>query len=271
MSTKNEEGAGVSPPAPDLPTENEAELNPPAPVNHPWKVAEKQRAAVQARKPDAPEPVAAAAHRYAKQGLPVFPCLNDPDNPVEHKKPLTEHGFYDATIDIELVDYWWKKWPNALIGMPTGPLTGIAVLDLDVKNGKDGLAAVPDWQTRSSVIARTQSGGVHLYFAAEGAPHCTADEIAFGVDTRGQGGYAIVPPSSGYTWLNGHDFTKLPPWPDELRPAARSVDANPGDDPEADPALVAAAMAVIPNDDLGFDESKSDWNGCMARKRRSMF
>src|SRR5262249_17822692 len=54
------------------------------------------------------------------------------------------------------------------------------------------LAQVPDWERRSPVIARTRSGGVHLYFAPEGAPRCTSDQIALGVDTRGLGGYEIT-------------------------------------------------------------------------------
>ena len=40
-----------------------------------------------------------AALVYAAQGLPVFPCLNKPEDPEEHKKPLTENGFYDASCD----------------------------------------------------------------------------------------------------------------------------------------------------------------------------
>jgi putative DNA primase/helicase len=213
-------------------------------VLRPWN---KKTSAAPAQSPA--NSTAIAAQQYAAQGVPVFPCH-------PNKKPFTANGFYDATIDPEIIDYWWQKWPNALIGMPTGSLTGIAVLDLDVKSGKDGLTAVPDWQTRSSVIARTQSGGVHLYFKAAGAPQNTSDEIAVGVDTRGQGGYVILPPSAGYHWVNGHNFGSLPPWPDDLRPAARNTDAVAGDNPEADPELVAAAMEVLPNADFGWDK----WN-----------
>ena len=48
----------------------------------------------------------------------------------------------------------------------------------------------------------TPSGGAHLFFAADGVT-CSVDKIALGVDTRGDGGYVIVPPSPGYSWLNG--------------------------------------------------------------------
>lgn len=160
-----------------------------------------------------------AALALAALGKPVFPCWNAPDDDDKHKSPMTSRGFYAATTDARTIKRWWRKWPNALIGMPTGKPSGIAVLDLDVKNGKNGYAAVPDWETRSHVIAKTVSGGAHLYFDAADAPHSTIDAIALGVDTRGTGGYVIVPPSPGYSWRNGSDLSSLPPWPADLRPA----------------------------------------------------
>jgi predicted P-loop ATPase len=202
-------------------------------------------------------PILAAALHYAEQGLPVFPCRNEPTNPKEHKAPLTKHGFKDAKTDATAIRRWWGRWPNALIGMPTGKVTGIAVLDLDNKKGKDGFAAVLDWQQRTPVIARTPSGGAHLYFKNTEGLYCSDSKIAPGVDTRADGGYAIVPPSPGYTWVNGSDFATLPPWPDDLRlPERGLVERTTGGKPEAPLALVAAALAVIPNDDLGW----SDWN-----------
>jgi len=66
-----------------------------------------------------------AALNYASLGLPVFPC-NCTD-----KSPLTGHGFYDATTDANQIKAWWLQFPDAMIGMPTGPASGIDVLDLD--------------------------------------------------------------------------------------------------------------------------------------------
>jgi hypothetical protein len=134
--------------------------------------------------------------------------------------------------------------------MPTGSRTGIAVLDLDKKNGKDGFAAIPDWQHLSPAIARTGSGGAHLYFRADGPVRCSTGKD--GVDVRGDGGYVIVPPSTGYSWLTNHDFADLPPFPTAYRP--RDHVAVRSDEAEADdPAMVAAALAVIPNDDVDYD------------------
>ena len=66
-----------------------------------------------------------AALSYAQRGLPVFPCHAD------NKRPLTKNGFKDASTSPAMVTEWWAKWPNAMIGMPTGEASGVWVLDVD--------------------------------------------------------------------------------------------------------------------------------------------
>lgn len=73
----------------------------------------------------------AAAASYATHGIPVFPCK------PQAKEPLTPHGFKDATVDLTRIAAWWKEWPDANIGMPTGARTGLLVLDIDPRNGGD--------------------------------------------------------------------------------------------------------------------------------------
>ncbi len=192
----------------------------------------------------------AAALAYAAAGYPVFPCQPD-------KSPYTKNGYKDATTDPAQIELWWKEHPHALIGMPTGMESGVAVVDLDIKKGKDGFKQVTDWETRSSVISRTMTGGAHLFFQNDDRVYCTSDKIAKGVDTRGEGGYVIVPPSPGYRWHNGHDFNNLPDYPDDLFPPERNYDRESNDELLAkNPAEALCALAVIPNDDLGWD----DWN-----------
>jgi Bifunctional DNA primase/polymerase, N-terminal len=160
-----------------------------------------------------------AALNYAKLGLPVFPC-----NPKD-KRPLVAHGFYAATTDADQIKALWTRFTNAMIGMPTGEKSGIDVLDLDVDatKGKDGLAAIPDWATRSEVIVRTPRGGRHLWYKSNGTIRNTTDQIALGVDTRGTGGYVILPPSrngdASYRFEKGNEkeIANLGPFPDDLR------------------------------------------------------
>jgi hypothetical protein len=189
-----------------------------------------------------------AALNYVAKNLPIFPCN-------ANKEPLVSGGFKAATRDPQTINRWWKRWPDALIGMPTGPDSGVEVLDIDARNDRNGFAAIPNWQSLSPVAARTRSGGIHVYFIASGV-RCTTDRIALGVDTRGEGGYVIIPPSPGYTWVNGSDFFNLPTWPHDLRPQLRSEGQSTGENPTADIGLISAALAVIPNDDVGYD----DWN-----------
>jgi hypothetical protein len=164
----------------------------------------------------------ADALAYGAAGISVFPCRNCPDDPKNHKTPLVgcgfKHGHNDATCDPKRIARAWDKWPDALIGAPTGDK--FAVLDLDEKNGHHGLQQIPDWKRRSNVISRTGSGGAHLFFKAGNIRNSTG-KIADGVDTRGAGGYVILPPSSGYYWERGNllrGLGKLKDWPDDLRP-----------------------------------------------------
>jgi hypothetical protein len=70
-----------------------------------------------------------AALGLAARGIRVFPCKQD-------KTPYTEHGFKDASCGNALIAEWWTSWPGALIGVPTGSVAGLDVLDLDAKHNE---------------------------------------------------------------------------------------------------------------------------------------
>jgi len=53
------------------------------------------------------------ALKLADRGLAVFPCGPD-------KRPLTTHGYKDASSDPAQIKEWWREHPNALIGVPAG-------------------------------------------------------------------------------------------------------------------------------------------------------
>ena len=113
-----------------------------------------------------------------------------------------------------------------MIGLPTGRRSGLYVVDIDVRGESNGMTAylalnVP----RAAIAARTPSGGGHAYFRwpGEGWGN-TVSRIAPGVDTRGEGGYVIAPPSARgeYRWAEP-DMHRLlldgrvPELPEELR------------------------------------------------------
>jgi hypothetical protein len=139
----------------------------------------------------------AAAQRLAADGTPVFPCGSD-------KAPLVAGGFKAATCDLQQVRDWWRRDPGALIGVPTGAASGLVVLDLDVKGGRDGVAVFEALRAGREMPAgpsiRTRSGGLHLYLLASPARpfRCSVGRLGPGIDVRAEGGYVVVPPSPGY-------------------------------------------------------------------------
>jgi len=160
---------------------------------------------------------------YAGQGLPVFPCIGT--GPAR-KRPYPPNGFHAATTDTAIIRAWWALWPDALIGMPTGPASGRWVLDVDVKraeeNGFDTLEDLGHLPLPETPVVHTASGGVHYYFdAGDRELRNSAGLIGPGVDVRGAGGYVILPSEgSGYYWDPVLNFDTVPmaPAPDWLWP-----------------------------------------------------
>ncbi len=151
-----------------------------------------------------------AALDYAAQGTPVFPCRPG------GKAPLTQRGHLDASTDPDQIRAWWARWPEANIGVPTGERSGILALDVDDPAGLDELehehGRLPATRTHS-----TGSGGMHyLYLYPAGANvRNSAGKLAPGIDTRGEGGYIIVPPSSTtrpYQLLDELPLADTPAW-----------------------------------------------------------
>jgi hypothetical protein len=101
---------------------------------------------------DAPLSQLDRALALSRQGIPVVPCrAHDEIDPKtgkviknkEAKSPLTLHGFKDATTNEGTIWAWFGKiYPDALVGYPTGEKSGIDIIDLDRKDGKDGVAAM---------------------------------------------------------------------------------------------------------------------------------
>jgi hypothetical protein len=199
-----------------------------------------------------------AALAFAAAGLPVFPVNTS-------KRPLTSHSFYDATTDPAKIKAFWTRYPNAMIAMPTGAVSGISVLDIDteLEHGVDGFQHVPGWQSLSPIIAQTPTGGRHIWFRANGP---LGKSTVAGVDVKADGGYVVLAGSwrsdisAGYSFEKGDitDIALLPPFPVDLAERlCRRIDDHehiPSSSPEADPKLIAAALAAIPNDDVGWEE-----------------
>ncbi len=136
-----------------------------------------------------------AAAWFAAAGVPVFPCV------PEEKRPLVRRGFYDATADPAQVSEWWRRWPAANIGIPTGAASGVEVVDIDVHATGTGFPAFRTAHREGfaagwAALVRTPSGGLHAYYPADPERSQSSWQAARAhVDFRGDGGYIIAPPS----------------------------------------------------------------------------
>lgn len=136
-----------------------------------------------------------AAQHYAAHGVPVFPCLPG------GKQPLTARGFRDASSDPHQIAAWWQWQPEANVALPTGPASGLEVVDVDVKGesprGPESWARARSAGLLNGWTAQvvTPSGGLHLYFpVAPQEQRSWASRLAQ-IDFRGSGGYVVAPPS----------------------------------------------------------------------------
>ena len=156
-----------------------------------------------------------AAISYAQwSGWHVFPihwpvdgtcsCKN-PDCQSPAKHPLTPNGFKDATREAKIISEWWKKWPSANIGVATGAVSGIVVVDIDSSDAKAELEKILPTDYDINLIARSSTGrGWHLVFAHPGGEVKNRTGILPRIDVRGDGGYFIVEPS---IHINGKKYT----------------------------------------------------------------
>ncbi|MGO1664848.1 MAG: bifunctional DNA primase/polymerase [Micrococcaceae bacterium] len=141
-----------------------------------------------------PKNLGEAAATCAAAGIPVFPCVPG------QKRPLTAHGFKDATTNPAQIDAWWGRHPDANIGIPTGG--SIEVLDVDVHATGTGYPILRTLRREGLIggwgqAVRSPSGGLHLYYPAD--PDVARGSWSRGrahVDFRGTGGYIIAPPST---------------------------------------------------------------------------
>ena len=136
-----------------------------------------------------------AAIEYAGKGMAVFPLK------PRDKKPLTKHGVNDATTDFDTITKWWKKNPNANIGIACGQISGgLLVIDLDERaNGVSGFDSLHEWESEHGELPETArtitgKGGSHILYRVDHKENNRVDLLE-GVDVRSDGGYIVAPPS----------------------------------------------------------------------------
>jgi hypothetical protein len=143
-------------------------------------------------------PLFTAALKYLKENnFSVIPVRPD-------KKPFIKWQEYQKRLPTEKeITDWWTKYPNAGIGLITGQISNLAIIDLDeVENAKDVLnKLIPD--SLVFPIVQTPSGGEHWFFSCTDPDLGNNTRIVPGCDLRANGGYVVAPPSingNGKKW-----------------------------------------------------------------------
>ncbi len=132
---------------------------------------------------------------YASLGWKVFPVIPG------GKAPLIKggRGFKDATSDPKQIEQWWGEHPTANIGLATGKVSGVWVLDLDLYKDPEILTEFQHMygELPETYVQRSGRGGLHYFFRYNGGhvKSCSS-EIFSNVDIRGDGGSIVLAPSN---------------------------------------------------------------------------
>ncbi|MDA8321825.1 MAG: bifunctional DNA primase/polymerase [Actinomycetota bacterium] len=200
-----------------------------------------------------------AALRYAGRGWPVFwlgrtkrPIANCPacpkrEDPAAHDPAscghLTCHGFYAATTSPDRITAARRRVPGGVLAIRTGTVSGLAVVDIDPRNG----GAIDTALMSPTATVATGGGGWHLFYRHPGVPLPPELPGHPGVDIKADGGYAVAPPSvhpgtgRPYQWAGHWTVNEMPP-------ALRAALAVPAPEPAREHARPAprAALAAAP-------------------------
>jgi Bifunctional DNA primase/polymerase, N-terminal/CHC2 zinc finger len=169
-----------------------------------------------------------AALAYCRRGWSIVPMHSSADGGcscgrrrcvavAKHPRVPWEALMEVAATERE-VEEWWRRWPDANVGIVTGRVSGIVVLDVDPRSG--GGSALGDLEARWGAFpatpeVRTGGGGRHLWFASD--EKLPSAVLAPGLELKAERSVVTAPPSvhaSGhrYVWVPGRS-------PDELTPA----------------------------------------------------
>lgn len=156
---------------------------------------------------------------YAEKGLHVIPIA------YGDKKPVIKDWVENSTVDKEQLKAWFSE-DELNIGVVTGEKSNIIVIDIDTKTDGDGRQSVALQESKigflpPTVTARTQRGGLHLFYRYPKGIGKITGKIGLlpNVDIRADGNQVVVFPSEGehgsYTWIT-------PPWTQGFAPLPKA-------------------------------------------------
>jgi putative DNA primase/helicase len=149
------------------------------------------------------------AVEYRRRGWSPIPIKERSKEP----NLLELQPYLNRKATKEELDAW--RWSG--VGIVTGPVSGVLVLDVD---GPEGEAELKKHGHPVTPMVRTASGGLHLYFKHPAQHVRTGIRVAPGLDVKASGGYVVAPPSVGsngrtYEWIVSPEEAELadpPQW-----------------------------------------------------------
>jgi hypothetical protein len=180
-----------------------------------------------------PSGIETAALAYRRLGWSVIPL-----RPRDKIPSIAWQEYQDRPADEPEIRSWFAHWPRANVGVITGPVSCLVVVDVDPRHG--GEVSISRWIEHHGPLPKTVEsvtggGGRHLYFAAVDPNLRNRVAIVPGIDLRARGGMIVAPPSihpSGepYAWKPGHapDERPLAPLPQWLHEQLRTESVRHG-------------------------------------------
>jgi hypothetical protein len=126
------------------------------------------------------------ARKYLKLKWSIIPIR------AKGKEPLVKwEEFQERQPTLNEVTQWLSNWSQMNLGIVTGSISSLAVVDLD---GIEGVQYGNHISCVSGIINRTGNGKQVFYKWQPGIKN-SVKKVAPGVDIRGEGGFVVVAPS----------------------------------------------------------------------------
>jgi Bifunctional DNA primase/polymerase, N-terminal/Primase C terminal 2 (PriCT-2) len=213
-----------------------------------------------------------AALEYAAKGWQIFPATRRKTGFSIAKRGIDVGTPWGCTSDPEIIRSYWRRLPNANIGLVMGAVSGIWDLEFDTPEGHDvdGAASIAKLEKKfgplpATLMFESPSGSAHRLYRHPGGDirirSGALDAKNFpGIDIRGDGAISVAPPSKTrkglYKWLNRRRIATAPAWLLDLVVKPARAPRKSDGEPQADIAELTLAMAMIPNPDCDWE----NWN-----------
>ncbi len=164
-----------------------------------------------------------AALDYVRRGFSVIPVGKD-------KRPLIEWKVYQSRRPLPSeIEEWFTHFPAAQVGIVTGAISNLSVIDVDNDAGKKKIAEILGESGVTAPLVLTPRGGMHIYCQYHRGLGNNTRRIE-GVDLRSEGGFVVAPDSAradGKRWMWDEHFNldtvPIPPLPQKYIDAIQTV------------------------------------------------